>query len=532
MKKLLKFGALATAIAATGMASANKLTVGMSSEPTSVDPYFHNLTPNNTVAANVFEGLTFLDASEGIRPRLAESWEELGNNKLKINLRKGVKFHDGTDFTANDLVYSACRISRVKNSPSSLASEIAAWEDIEVVDDHTVIVHKNAAAPLLMTKAYVFFMLSDSAIGSKKVDFNKNACDGFEYVETAEFDSGKAAVGTGPYILDEYVKGEKMVYKKNNNYWGNKVAYDTMELIPIKSAGSRAAALLAGDVDVIEAPDVQDLDRLRADKNLKVVVADPMRTIYVMFSQKDTVPDTEGTNGKNPFLDKRVRQALSMAINRQLIVDRIMGPLGIPATNIAPPGLFGMDDVSPYEYNPEKAKKLLADAGYPNGFSTTIGSPNDRYINDDKVAQAIAQMWTRIGVKTNVSAVSRSLFFGNRNKGMYPVWLAGWGDSKFDGESFVKALSGTKSKATGAGASNPGGYSNVVIDALIYAAGNETDMDKRWKQIAAAAAIVKEDKNWVSTHYQLSPLAMKKSVDYNPPAGGERTDFISFSPAK
>ena len=156
MKKLIKFGALATAIVAAGVASANKLTVGVASEPTSVDPYFHNLGPNTAVALNVFEGLTNLDAKNGIQPLLAESWEELGGNRLKINLRKGVKFHDGTDFTANDLVYSACRISRVKNSPSSLASTISAWKDIEVVDDHTVIVHKHSAAPLLMTKSICF----------------------------------------------------------------------------------------------------------------------------------------------------------------------------------------------------------------------------------------------------------------------------------------------------------------------------------------------------------------------------------------
>ena len=190
------------------------------------------------------------------------------------------------------------------------------------------------------------------------------------------------------------------------------------------------------------------------------------------------MPDVEGTNGKNPFLDKRVRQALSMAINRQLIVDRIMGPLGQVATNIAPPGLFGIDKVAPYEYNPEKAKKLLAEAGYPNGFSIVLGSPNDRYINDAKVAQAIAQMWTRIGVKTDVAAVSRSLFFGNRNKGVYAVWLAGWGDSKFDGESFVMALSATPNKEKKWGASNKGEYSNPAIDALMDKTANEDDTKK------------------------------------------------------
>ncbi len=540
MRKLLQFGLFAAGLAVAGTVQANKLIAAAASEPTSVDPYFHNLSPNNVVAAIVFDTLVYSHATEGLKPRLATSWQQLPGDRVRINLRRGVKYHDGSDFTANDVVYSACRISRVENSPSSLAIQISDWQDIEVVDDYTIIVQKTGASPMLMAKAAAgFFIISDSIAGSAKVDFNGGACDGFKYVETVEFEAGDATVGTGPYKLSEYTKGEKIVYTKFARYWGNyetggnqPAQYDTLEIRPIKAAGARVAALIAGDVDMIEQPTVQDLPRLEKNPNISVAVTDSNRSIYVMFGMTEQVPDVEGTNGKNPFLDKRVRTALSLAIHRELLVDRIMGPLGIPATNIAPIGMFGIDPVEGYRYDPARAKQLLAEAGYPNGFTVTLGAPNDRYINDAKLAQAIAQMWTQIGVKTKVTAVTRSVFFGNRNKGMYPVWLAGWGDSLFDGESFVKALSATVNKGKKWGASNKGGYSHTAIDALVDQMANVADSKKRWQLISGAAAIVLEEKNWIATHYQIFPLALNSSVSYNPPAGGERTDYRAVAPAK
>lgn len=527
-------GTVATAGAGT------KLVVGVSSEPTSVDPYFHNLTPNNVASYNVFEELVYLTDAQGITPRLAVSWKNLPDNKVEVNLRKGVKFHDGTDFTANDVVYSVCRILNIKNSPSSLASQVAAWKDVEVVNDHKIIITKPSASPMMVTRMSSFGIMSDSVAGGGTVNFNGGACDGFNYVETTEFENGNAMIGTGPYKFKEHTKGEKIVYTKNENYWGNgntsgniPAAYDELELRPIKNAGARLAALLSGDVGVIEAPAVQDLPRLEKNPDVKVVVAPAVRTIYVMFNMKDDAPEIEGTNGKNPFQDRRVREALSLAIDRELLVKRIMGKLGQPATNIAPNTQHGMRGSNlKYRYDMDKAKALLAEAGYPNGFTVTLGAPNDRYINDAKVAQAVAQMWARVGVKTNVKAVTRSVFFGNRNKGVYPAWLAGWGSSTLDGESFVNALSGTVSKEKKRGASNKGGYSNAQIDLLLDQADAEGDPVARGKIIADAAAIVHREKNWFATHYQLFPWAISKSVDYNPVVGSERTTYRYFSPAK
>lgn len=519
----------------------SKLVVAMSSEPTSIDPYFHNLSPNNTVAVNVFEELVYLDDKIGVAPRLAKSWKLLAGNKIEVNLRQGVKFHDGSDFTVNDVIYSVCRILNIKNSPSSLATEVSSWKDIEVVNDHKMIISKLNAAPMMITRMSGFGIISDSISGGKKIVYNGGKCDGFKYVETVEFDTGKAMIGTGPYRFKQYIKGEKLVYVKNQNYWGKDdmsnnipVAYDELELRPIKNAGARVAALLSGDVGVIEAPAVQDLPRLEKNPNIKVAVAPAVRSIYIMFNFRDDAPEIEGTKGKNPFQDRRVREAFSLAIDRNLLVKRIMGKLGQVATNIAPETMHGMHNEGglKYEYNLTKAKKLLTEAGYAKGFTVTLGTPNDRYINDAKIAQAVAQMWARIGIKTKVKSVTRSIFFSRRNKGVYPVWLAGWGDLTLDGESFIRALSGTPSKGKSYGASNKGAYSNAVIDALIDKAGNEADPEIRAQHIASAAAIIHKEKNWFATHYQLFPWAIHKSVNYHPVVGSEKTSFRYFSPAK
>ena len=542
MKKSIKLGLIASGAIAASLANAgNKITIATGAEPTSIDPQFHNVTSNITVSSLMFEELTYYGKGGVVSPRLATSWKQLPGDKVEFNLRKGVKFHDGSDFTANDVVYTICRMRTVKNSPSSFAFKAAMWKDIEVVNDHKIIVTKPNAAPKMISYAAQFHILSDSAIGSSKINFNGGQCDGFKYVETAEFDSGKAVVGTGPYKLKSYTKGEKIIVEKNPKYWGNGTKggniganFDEMDIRAIKNKGSRVAALLSGDVDAIEAPSVQDLPRLKKDKNLQVIVNDPVRSIYVMFNVEDSHDKIKGTNGKNPFQDVRVREALSLAIDRNLIVKRVMGELGQTATTVAPETFYGIEKgktASSYEYNPKKAKQLLADAGYPNGFEITFGAPNDRYINDAKVAQAIAQMWTRIGVKTNLEAVTKSLFFGNRNKKAYPVWFAGWGVMDYDATSFVSALA-SSDKSKKRGASQKGSYSNPKIDALLDTIDNTADDAKREVALKKAVKLVNEDLPFFMTHYERFPLAMKKTVSYTPPTGGETTHYRYFAPVK
>ena len=538
MKKQLSLALGTTVLASSAFASS--IVIGIKGAPSSIDPQFHNVGPNNDTASLVFEELAYLANDGSVGPRLATSWKNLSGNRLEINLRKGVKFTDGSDFTANDVLYTICRMRVVKNSPSRVSYKAAMWKDVEVVNDHKIIVQKSGPEPLTIPYLTQFHIISDSVTGSAKINFNGGKCDGFKYAETVDYDRMKHMIGTGPYMIKEYVKGEKMVYVPNKSYWNaggtgaNMAAvYDSMELRPIKNAGSRVAALLAGDVDMIEAPSSQDLERLGKNDKLKVVVNDPVRSIYIMTNVEDSHDKIKGTNGKNPFQDKRVRQALSYAIDRDLLVKRVLGNLGSPAKNIAPQGYLGINpNVNAYSYDPKKAKALLAEAGYPNGFEITLGAPNDRYLNDAKVAQAIAQMWARIGIKVNVEAVTRSLFFGNRNKKVYPVWLAGWGSSVTESTSWVTALAGTVNKEKKWGASNKGGYSNPKIDALLDAQGATDDLEKRRKILEEAASIIHEEMNFFATHIEHFPIALKKSVDYSPPKGGERTYFRYFKPAK
>ena len=371
------------------------LAIGLGADVTAIDPHYHNLTPNSNVAAHIFDYLVLRDERQRMIPGLAESWRTVDPLTWEFKLRRGVKFHDGSPFTAADVVASIERVPTVPNSPSPFTVYTKQIKEMIVVDPYTIRFRTATPYPLMPSD------LTQVAIISK----------GAENASTEDFNSGKAAVGTGPYKLVRYAKGDRIELARNDDYWGGKTPWEKVTLRLLPADAPRVAALLAGDVQVIENVPTTDVARLKQERGLTLsrTVAD--RMIYLhMDSERDISPfvtDRDGKPlGRNPLRDTRVRKAISKAINRQALVDNVMEGQAVPTGQLLPEGFFGYTKNLKVEpFDPEGAKKLLAEAGYPNGFGLTIHTPNNRYVNDAKVAQAVAQMLTRVGIVTRVEAM-------------------------------------------------------------------------------------------------------------------------------
>ena len=356
-------------------------------------------------------------------------------------------------------------------------------------------------------------------------------------VTTAQFNSGKAAIGTGQYKFIEWKPGDTILIERNDGYWGDKAAFERVEVKPIKSNPSRVAALLAGDVDFIDNVPTADIERLKTESDIVLASGISNRVIYLHMDRfRDDSPYITGTNGKNPLFDLRVRKAISKAINREAIVARVMEGVAIPAGQLLPPGFFGTsENLKAEPYDPEGAKKLLAEAGYPDGFGLTIHGPNDRYINDAKIAQAIGQMLTRIGIKMKVETMPKSVFFSSASRGgpnktpKYSFILVGWGSGTGEASSPLKSLVHSKDAANGFGASNRGRYSNPEADKLIEEALATVDDAKREALLAKATEIAINDLAIIPLHYQVNTWATRKEAGLKYlPRTDERTQFRSL----
>ncbi|MEQ8356351.1 MAG: ABC transporter substrate-binding protein [Kiloniellaceae bacterium] len=526
MRKSTLLCAASLAAVLASPVAAQELTIGVSAEPSALDPHYHNLGPNNAMRRHIFESLILQDEKQRLQPGLATSWRPLDDTTWEFKLREGVKFHDGSPFTAKDVVYTVCRIPTVENSPSSFTVYTKAIADMQIKDPYTLIIKTDTPYPLLAVEVSTWGVLSAMANGvTGDIGFSRDGCTGTgDYPKTEAFNNGDAAIGTGMYTFAEYTRGDRIVFERNENYWGDKADWAKVTFRPITSDGPRVAALLAGDVDMIDKPPLQDLDRIKSE-GFQVAQGLSNRVIYLHLDHEgEPSPGVTGTD-KNPFKDVRVRKAVSMAINREAIVARIMGGVAVPAGELLPPGMFGSTPgAAAEEYNPEAAKKLLAEAGYPNGFGLTIGSPNDRYINDAQVAQAVAQMLARVGIQTQVDAVTASTFFKRRNQYEFSLYLAGWGSGTGEMSSPLRALVATPNKEKGMGGTNRGRYSNTDLDSTIEMALATVDDDKREKILQQASGIAMADYAILPLHFEVTPWAFRKGITYVP-----RTDQYTLA---
>ena len=508
---VLAAGAL---LALPSTAPAQTLTMASSAPITSIDPHYHTFTPNISVDSHIFEPLVDMDANSRPIPALAVSWKLIDDHTWEFKLRPGVKFQNGADFTAEDVAYSLARVPRVPNSPGSFAIYTKAIIGVDIVDPLTVHLRTAGVYPLVPVDLTEIFMIPHG-LGPDPL--------------TRDFDSGKDAIGTGPFRLVSYKSGDRIELERNDSYWGKKPAWQHVSIRIIPNDASRTASLLSGDVDFIEAVPTTDAARLRGDKRLHMAEINSLRLIYLSLDRSRTgpTPFITGPNGEkldhNPLQDLRVRQALSIAINRPAIVSQVMEGAAIPTGQFLPPGSFSyVPDLNPPAYDPARAKELLKQAGYPNGFKITLDGPNDRYVNDAKIIQAVGQMWTRIGVPTTVEGITWSNFVGRANNQEFSAFLLGWSSSSGEASNPLRALVATYDASKGMGTVNRGRYSNPKLDALIAQALGTADDHAREKLLQQATRIAVDDVALIPLHNQKNLWAMRAGLTYT-----ARTDETS-----
>ena len=512
LKPITRLAGLAVAgFAISWTAAAKDLTVGLSAEIMSFDPHYRYNIIDVAHHRNVFDPLVLRDARQQTMPGLAVSWKPLDDTTWEFKLRKGVKFHDGSTFDAEDVVASLKRVPLVKTTGgfTFFTSQIS---DVQVVDPHTIRIKTKEAYPLMaLDLSHVFIIPKEAA----------------ETVESEPFNSGAKAIGTGPFKFAKWTKGDRTVLVRNEDYWGKKPEWETVTFRIISNDAARVASLLAGDVDMIEKVPPAEVNNLRKNPSLSVWESTSNRVIYLYLDQRDKTPMITDNDGnplpKNPLQDIRVREAISKAIDRKAIVEKVMENLAIAAGQILPPGFFGVSKkLKPDTYDPARAKALLAEAGYPDGFRTTIQGPNDRYVNDYKVVQAVAQMLTRVGIRSKVDTMPKNVFFKRASKLEFSVNLQGWG-STGEASSVLRGILYTHNKETGMGTFNIGRYSNPKMDALVDQALVTVDDDKRAALLVRATELAMADYALIPTHYQLAVWATKKGLKYVP-----RTDEMTI----
>jgi len=509
LRRLNCFFALALTLVCAALplrAIAEDLTVGLSSPITSLDPHFANNSPNKAVSRHFFQALLQFDEKLEVAPALATAWKRTGDTTWEFQLRPGVQFSDGTPFTAGDVVASFERAPNVPNSPASLALFTRSIKQVTAVDPLRVRIETKYPDPLLPMMMPEILIIPAT---------NRNAT-------TNDFNTGKTMVGTGPFIFGAYLPGDRIIMKRNDRYWGKPADWEKVTLRFIGNEGARVAALLSGDVDLIENVPPDLIPKVKQSGAFHVVQSRPALPVYLGLDMgRDITPFVTGNNPAqgakaNPLLDKRVRQALSYAIDRKALSERIMSGTTAPAGQMLVTGLFGTSSkVSPMPYDPKKAKELLTEAGFPNGLTLTLHGPNDRLANDSRIIQAIAQMWTRAGIVTKVDVMPWNIYFSKTTKRDFSIWMMSSG-AVSEMATALNSVAVTHDLAAGKGVNNRGRYSNPQVDDLVNTAFLTLDDAKRKDLLARASEIAMDDVAVMPLYFYSFSIASAKNISYAP----------------
>ena len=490
---------------ACGLSNAVTLRVADVGDVQSMDPHSLNETLQLSFTGNVYEPLVGRGKDMSLVPLLATKWTQTQPTVWRFELRKGVKFHDGTPFTADDVIFS---FKRGASEGSDMKSYTAPIKEVRKVNDFTVDIETSAPFPILPDTLTSLYILSKKWCEDNKAERPVDRRKGVE--NTASF----KANGTGPFRLKERQPSTRTVIVRNFNYW-DKVESNVDEVVftPIGNDATRVAAMLSGEIDVMEPVPLQDVDRVKAAGNFTVLQGPELRTIFLGMDQKRDELQSSNVKGKNPFKDKRVRQAFYQAIDIEAIKSRVMRNAATPTAEMVGPGVRGFqpDMNKRLPYDVEAAKKLLAEAGYPNGFEVGMNCPNDRYVNDAQICQAVTANLARIGVKVNLQAETTNTYFPKILRRDTSFYLLGWTPSTTDAHDAMYSLMASPTDK-GQGQFNLGAYSNPKFDELTAKVQSETDPAKRNAEIREAFKIHQDDVGHIPLHQQALAWAMKKNV--------------------
>ena len=520
MTRHLLIVAAGLALAApAAQAEAQTLRIAMAAEPTSADPQQYAAAPNSTLHDHVFESLVKLDARLKVQPALAVSWSRRDDRTWVFRLREGVRFHNGQPFTANDVVFSYCRIL---NNDSELAvsysSYVRRMTRVEAEDAHTLVIGTREPEPLLTADLASLRIIPASLVPARPIAFELDTnCRGAgqPWPTLAAFNDGSAAIGTGPYRMRVFGRGGVSELTRFDEYWGARPHWREVRLQPVTAAGPRLAGLLAGDHDLIEAPATGDLPRLRATANMRLAVAPTTRLIFLQLDQRQPAPFVNGGEAPNPLRDVRVRQALSLAIDRAAIASRVMDGLALPAAQYLPEGMGGTIPGLPVlPYDPARARALLAEAGYPNGFALTLHATNNRYVNDSRIIQAIGQYFTRIGVRAEVDAMPSNVYFPRRARRDFSVPMGGWASAAEETLLFFRTWLATTERERGLGGSNYAAWSDPDFDAAAVTAVTTMDDAERGRLLREASRIALERMPAIPIHFESAVWAFRRGIAY------------------
>ena len=480
-------------------------------DPTTMDPHARSDGFVSSFDGNMYEPLMRRDRQMNLEPALATEWTNINPLTWRIKLRQGVTFHDGTPLTVDDVLFS---FKRAVTPGTDVASQLAMVKEINKIDDGTIDFVTEVPTPIMPNYLAAVVIMSKAWCEAHNSTLPTNIATNEENYATRNEN------GTGPFILKDRQPGVRTVLVKNPNWWGLKeqpIDLDEIVFTRIENAATRVAALLSGELDMLYNVPPQDIERIQKTAGTKIWETPELRTIFLGMDQSRDELLESNVKGKNPFKDKRVRQAFYQAIDEDAIKTKVMRGSARPTALMVGPGVNGYDSTldKRYPYDPAAAKKLLAEAGYPSGFEVGFDCPNDRYVNDEAICQAVVAMLARIGVKANLLAQTKAKYFVKINAPRFATsfYLLGWTPGPLDALHMLVNLVETRSDDLREGTWNEGGYSNPEIDQLIKSIAVELDNEKRNEFISKALNIVKEDFTYLPLHQQIVVWASRDNVD-------------------
>ncbi|MDA0308471.1 MAG: ABC transporter substrate-binding protein [Proteobacteria bacterium] len=495
-------------------ASAETIRWARAGDAITMDPHAQNEGPTHTLNHQIYDSLVQRDMSGAMIPSLATEWAALSENPnvWRFKLRQNVTFHNGAAFDSEDVVFS---INRAMADGSEMKELLSSVQDVRAVDAYTVDIETKGANPLLVNNLTNMFMMDKSWSEANDVMTPHDVAKGETNFATMNTN------GTGAFMLVSRAVDEKTVLKANPNYWGKDIYPNQVtEIIytPIQSSATRVAALLSGDVDLIQDVPVQDLGRVESSSGLKLATAAQNRVIF--FGVNTT---------KGPTADLRVRQAMNIAINRDAIKQVVMRGQSDPTGVIMPPFVNGWTEkLNEYpKYDLDEAKALMQEAGYGDGFSIVLNCPNDRYVNDEAICQAAVGMMAQIGIKVTLDAKPKAQHFPIAKGGESDFYMLGWGVPTFDSHYIFNFLVHTQTENRGSW--NPTGFSNADVDAMIVSLESETNLNKRDETIAKIWAEVQTAQIYLPIHNQVLNWGMSENINFDvQPEDQPHFQFLTF----